>query len=197
MVRSEVESVGCVLPIRDQGGHVVIHGQVGILVDLPANETQVPAPVIVGVLELGEVERHRRGHDEEVPHPRVVIHEPVRRSGKEDPVISPSPGIVVLLRRGWKDHPGGSVRVDVEDGHERSLRDPVIDPDAFPPAQERLLSPVQPDSGLQRVRLILLGLGFLAHAGAQKAQRQTCRHPESEDEHVIPPVGQTYLSSER
>jgi hypothetical protein len=77
LVFGEVQAIGDVLPVRDQGSNVVVHGQIRILVDLAARLGKIPSPRVVGVPELPKVEGFRRRHDEEVPHSRIVVHEPV------------------------------------------------------------------------------------------------------------------------
>jgi len=157
-VRGEIQTVGDVLPVWDQGGHIIVHGQVGIPIHLAANETQIPSPVIVGVLEVGEVEWLRGGHHEEVPHSRIVIYEPIRRSGEKNPIIPSSPGIVVLLGRVGEDHPDGTIGIDMEDRHKGVFRNPVIKPRCFSPLKNRFMPSVQPDSGLKRIDFGLLGI---------------------------------------
>jgi hypothetical protein len=78
LVFGEVQAIGNVLPVRDQSRHIVVHGKIRIPIDLAASLGQIPSPRIVGVSKLPKVEGFRRRQNEEVPHPRIVVHEPVR-----------------------------------------------------------------------------------------------------------------------
>jgi hypothetical protein len=138
MVGGEVEAVPHELPIRDQCGHVVIHGKVRIAVYLPADQAQVPPTCVVRVVEIPEVERLWRGDDKEVADTRVLIHVPIGGPGEQDPIVPASTGIVILLRGGREDHSCGAVGVDMKDRHESTLGDPVVDPGSFAPLQHRL-----------------------------------------------------------
>jgi hypothetical protein len=109
VVRREIQPVCGVLPIGNQGSHIVIHGEVGIAVHLHAHIAQIPATVVVGVTEFGEIEGNRRGDDEEVPHARIIVHVPIGRAREEDAIIPSSSGVVILLRRGGEHHLGGPV----------------------------------------------------------------------------------------
>jgi hypothetical protein len=77
MVCTEVQPISNVFPIRNQGRHIIVHSQVGVPVDLPAYPTQVPAPSKMGVAEVPKIEGLGRSDDEEIPHPRIVLHIPI------------------------------------------------------------------------------------------------------------------------
>ncbi len=99
MVGSEVQSIIHVLPIGDQGRHVVVHGQVWVTVDLSPNLAQIPSPREAGISKTPEIEGLGGRNDEEVPHSRIVSHIPIGGFREEDPVIPPTSRIVVFLRR--------------------------------------------------------------------------------------------------
>jgi hypothetical protein len=99
VVRDEVEAVRYGFPIRDQLGHVVVHGDVRILVYRSADLSEVPAPVVPCVVEGTEVEGLGRGDDEEVPFSRILVHEPIGRLGKQQPVVASAPDEVILVGR--------------------------------------------------------------------------------------------------
>jgi hypothetical protein len=77
VVGGEIQPVGHILPIGNQRRHVVVHGNVGILVDLAAYKAEVPSPTVMRIPELGEIEGFWRGHDEEIPDAGVILHIPV------------------------------------------------------------------------------------------------------------------------
>jgi hypothetical protein len=159
IVCREIEAVGHVLPVRDEGCHIIVHGQVGIPVYLASDEAQIPTPVVVGVTKVGEAEWLGGGDDEEIPYSRVFIHVPVGGARKEHPIVPLRPRIVVLLRRVGKYEPCGSVGVDVEYRDEGVFRGPVIDSNALPALEDGFLPPIQPHPGFDGVFLVLLGIG--------------------------------------
>lgn len=158
IVRGEIQPVADVFPVRNESRHVVVHGQVGVSIHLAPNKAQIPSPAIVGVPEVCEGEGLRRSYDEEIPHPWIVPNKPVGRPGEEDPVITPSPGEVVLLGRVGEDQPDRPVGIDIENGHEGVFRDPVVEPCRFPPLEDWFVSSVQPDPSLQGIALEFLGI---------------------------------------
>jgi hypothetical protein len=145
VVGGEVQAVAGVLPVRDEGRHVVVHGHVRVPVYGPADTGQIPTPAVVGILEEGEVEAPGRGDREEVAEPRCVVDVPIRRARKEQPIVAPRLGPVALLGGAGMDHPYRAVRVDVEDGDEGVLFGPVVDPHPVTAIEERLFSTVEPE----------------------------------------------------
>jgi hypothetical protein len=156
VIGGEIEAVSDVFPIRYEGSDIVIHGQVGVPVDVLSKPAQVPPASVSGILEIPEVEGFRRGHDEEVADARVVPDVPVRGPGEENPIVPPCPCIVVLVGRGREHHSHVPVRVDVENGDEGRLGHSVVDPCPLTPLEDRFSSPVQPDTGLNRVGFVVL-----------------------------------------
>jgi hypothetical protein len=57
IVAGEIQAISHILPIWNQSRHVVVHGQVGVSVDLPSHEAQVPAAIVMGITKVGKVER--------------------------------------------------------------------------------------------------------------------------------------------
>jgi hypothetical protein len=160
VIRNEVESVGHDFPIRNQGGHIVVDGDVGIFVDRAPHGREVPSPVVAIVFDLTEVEGDRRGHHEEVPLPRVFIDIPVGRLGKEQTIITGGPDEVILVRRPRVQQLHRPVGVDMEDGHVGFRGRPVVQANTIASLQQRLFSPVHPDPRLQRITgLLVLRVG--------------------------------------
>jgi len=119
IVGEEIEPVPLLLPVRNKGGHVVVHGHVRITVNLAPDLRKVPPGPIVRVAELGEVQRSGRRHDEEVPLSIILVDVPIRRTREEQPVVPPSPDVIVLVGGPGMDEPDRAVGVDVEDCHVR------------------------------------------------------------------------------
>jgi hypothetical protein len=187
-IGGEVQPVRDVLPLRNQGSYIVVHGQIGIPVDLAPHEAQIPPTVVVGIPEFGEVEGFRRCHNEKVAHARVVIHEPIGGPGKEDPVVPSTPGEVILLGRVGEDDPGRSIGVDMEDGHKGIFGDPIVEPGRFSLLKDRFMASVQPYPCFQRIGLVVLGAKGSpgrAESGPQDHQQRgrECMHP-----HGVPPL---------
>ena len=159
MIGGEVQSISHVLPVGDQSRHVIVHGQVGIPVHLPSHMTQIPPPGEVGIPEVPEIKGFRGCDDEEISHPRIIIHEPIGRSWEKDPVIPSTSGVMVFLRRGRKHHPDRTVGVNVEDPNEGALGNPVVDPGPLTSLKNRLIASIQPNPGFERIHLVVLGSG--------------------------------------
>jgi hypothetical protein len=181
IVCGKIETVGHVLPVRDESRHIIVHGQVGIPIYLASDVAQVPTPIVMGVAEVGEAERLGGGDNEEISHSRVFIHVPVGGTRKEHPIVPLRPCIVVLLGRVGKYEPCGSVGVDVEYRDEGVLRGPVIDSNALPALEDGFLPPIQPHPGFDGVFLVLLGIGGnpVGPQAGQQSRRQSREEPLS------------------
>jgi hypothetical protein len=153
MVAGEVQTVCSRLPIRNQRRNVVVDGLVWIGVDLASDPAQVPATVVVGVRELGQIHGIRGRDDEEVSHSRVVVDKPIRCLWKQDPVVTSPQNDVVLARGSRKHQTNRAVRVDMEDRHVGILGYPVVDPHALALLEDGLRSTIQPDSHFELVLL--------------------------------------------
>ena len=192
-VRGEIQGVGGVLPFGDDSRHVVVHRHVRVGIQLPSDLGKIPATIVVRVPKRTEVEGDGRGDGEEVPHARVIPDEPVRGLGKEETVVSTTPGVVVLAGSGGEDQSHGPICVDVEDRDVGVFRSPVIDPDPVSTAEHRLGAPVEPDPGFQRIRLVVGGLylGQPLHGArgnqCQAHQGNQRRKPDLPRPHETPP----------
>ena len=192
-VCGEVQGVGGVLPFGDDSRHVVVHRHVRVGIKLPSDLGKIPATIVVRIPKRTEVEGDGRGDSEEVPHARVIPDEPVGGLGKEETVVSTTPGVVVLAGSGGEDQSHGTICVDVEDGDVGVFRSPVVDPNPVSTTEHRLGAPVEPDPGFQRIRLVVGGLYLrLPFHGARRNQCRAhqgnqSRKPDLPRLHESPP----------
>jgi hypothetical protein len=148
VVRDEVQRVRRVLPIRDELGDVVVDGDVGILVDHPADGIQIPTVLRIE-RECREVETLPGSDHEEVAHPRIFVDTPDGRTREDETVVDAALKALLhrrVLRVDQRDLP---VRVDPEDRRVGVLGRLVVDADRLAPPQNGLGAPVQPYPGLQ------------------------------------------------
>jgi hypothetical protein len=155
VIGGEVQSILRHLPIRNQLHHVVVHGYEWIGVELLAHCRQLPPALVEG--ERREIEGGVGGNGEVVADTRMVVHEPLRGAGENQPVVPIPPDVVLILRRSWIHHTDKTVRVDLEDGNERARGRPVVDAHTIAALEHRLVTAVEPDSHFERINLGNLG----------------------------------------
>lgn len=114
-VLDEIECVRCHLPVGDERRHVVVDGEVGILVDRLSNTIQVPTILARNELEPRKVEWEVRGHDEEIPDAGVLAHDPLGGLREKQAVVTAATCPSVGARMGGMNQRDPAVGIDPED----------------------------------------------------------------------------------
>ena len=176
VVLREVQGVGPRLPIRNEGGHEVVHGKIRVLIDPPADGLQIPSAAHPGVAEGREVHGPPGRHDEEVPHAGVVVDVPVGGAGEAKTVRPIPSNVVVLTGNPGVEEPDDSVGVDMEDRHIGVRRGPVVYAGPIAPVEDVPSPSLDPDPGLEVVEP-LGGRRLSRHGCTDESQKQQPRDP--------------------
>lgn len=146
IVLEEIESVRGHLPIGDDRRDVVVDGEIRIFVYRFAYAGEVPPLHICAVGEARQVQRLLGRDHEVVPHAGLLIHLPLGRIRKDEPVVRAPrhPSLRPGMRRVQQRY--APVGVDVENGGSSVTRGAVVHSDTIPPLEHWLVSTVEPNA---------------------------------------------------